>query len=293
MPSPLARAFHRVAVSASMARSASNSAAPASSPAVRCALPPRRCEPDDGLDRDEADASIGGQDGRLQRAALREGDGPVVDRRPRGRRCAVEGVHDRLRVGMGESHPAVAAPLGNRGGRGERLLEQPDLRQGGLEARGRDAHAHLPGRDGYAETQQALVSDGRLLVDRRRRGPGRAVPGLDDEGLDPLAAVVDGLLQRDDVEGGGGGEGQGHGRAGVAGSGFPPGVQVAVVHQRRVVRGIGAVGGEACAGREVVREGGFDDLGHPSERRSWSSGIRPRVSGARFRSMLPLRPIDV
>jgi hypothetical protein len=26
---------------------------------------------------------------------------------------------------------------------------------------------------------------------------------------------------------------------------------------------------------------------------SWSSGIKPRVSGARLRSMLPLRPMDV
>ena len=85
--------------------------------------------------------------------------------------------------------------------------------------------------------------------------------------LDPLAALLHGFLQRDDVEGDGDGKGQGHGRARAPACGLPPGVEVAVVQEGRGVRGIGAVGAEVGGGGEVLREGGVDDLGHPAERR--------------------------
>lgn len=120
-----------------------------------------------------------------------------------------------------------------------------------------DADANAVGGDGLVEAKEAFVSDGGGGGDFL---PVVVEPGVDREFFDALAALSDGFLERDDVEGRIFRELEGE--FGGWGGGLPPSVEIVIENLGDLVFGGGGGGGDFCVVGEVVGKSGANDLVH-------------------------------
>jgi len=183
-------------------------------------------------------------------SATRERDGRTVNGGSGSRRRAIRRVNHVKSVRAADRHQTISIALGydrclNKLG----LLEESHFGQRRFKTRTGDADAHLIGRYGRVPAQQSFMTYRRLLVHCL---PLKAIPNVDAEGLDTLAAMIHCFLQRNNVKGYGFRKFQRQRGSPLSRSSFPPCVQISIQSQRWIVRLVGIISGEFASGRKIL-----------------------------------------